>query len=196
MEYRFNKKDLLDALSLWNGFLKKKVHLIACGGTALTLLGIKESTKDVDFIVPVEAEHSYLLKVLRQLGYKQTTGSGWNRKGDSYIFDLFGGKRIHTTDLLESPLKKNNHIFIKELTHIYIGVLNYYDLIISKLFRGSGVDFEDCLALMRTRKEEIKIDVLNARFMETAKYDVSENKIIKNLEHLHRILSKEKLHGK
>ena len=57
MAYRLNQKDLLDALGLWNGFLNKKVHLIACGGTALTLLGVKESTKDVDMLVPVDQEY-------------------------------------------------------------------------------------------------------------------------------------------
>ena len=100
MDYRLNKEDLLATLSAWNGFLKKKVHLIACGGTALTLLGVKDSTKDIDFIVPVEAEYDYLIKVLQDLGYQQKTGSGWVRSGEAYIFDLFRGKRIHTTELL------------------------------------------------------------------------------------------------
>ncbi len=54
MEYRLTQKGLLDTLGLWNGFLNKKVHLIACGGTALALLGVKESTKDVDMLVPID----------------------------------------------------------------------------------------------------------------------------------------------
>src|SRR5947208_546937 len=109
MDYRLNQKDLLDTLGLWNGFLNKKVHLIACGGTALTLLEIKESTKDVDLLVPVSQEYDYLIKTLKQLGYKQETGSGWRRKGEVFIFDLFVGKRVHTTELLKSPLEKKNH---------------------------------------------------------------------------------------
>lgn len=32
MEYRLNKEDLLKNMTAWNGFLRKKVHLIACGG--------------------------------------------------------------------------------------------------------------------------------------------------------------------
>ncbi len=62
--YRLDKKALLDVLRQWNGFLKRKIHLIACGGTALTLLEIKPSTKDVDFIVPDESEYGYLVKTL------------------------------------------------------------------------------------------------------------------------------------
>ncbi|MEW6079742.1 MAG: hypothetical protein AB1724_18190 [Thermodesulfobacteriota bacterium] len=59
MDYRLNKQTLLSVLGQWNGFLKRKVHLIACGGTALTLLDIKASTKDVDFLVPNEKEHRH-----------------------------------------------------------------------------------------------------------------------------------------
>jgi hypothetical protein len=54
MNYRLNKNDLLSTLELWDSLIagRGKIHLIACGGTALTLLGFKESTKDVDFLVP------------------------------------------------------------------------------------------------------------------------------------------------
>ena len=67
MEYRLNKDHLLDVLEEWNRFLKRKVHLIACGGTAMTLSGVKPSTKDVDFMVPNIQEHQYLIKQLRAL---------------------------------------------------------------------------------------------------------------------------------
>ncbi|MBI3602529.1 MAG: hypothetical protein HY209_06540 [Candidatus Omnitrophica bacterium] len=196
MDYRLTREDLLETLGLWNGFLNKKVHLIACGGTALTLLGIKASTKDVDLLVPVDDEYRYLIKTLEQLGYRQQTGSGWTRKDEEFIFDLFQGKRIHTTELLESPMEEKNHTLIKELSHIYIGVLNEYDLMISKLFRGTSVDIEDCLMLLRARPQEIKIDVLGNRYMETAKYDVAEDRLIKNWEHFEQVFKKEKSHGK
>ena len=104
MEYRLNKRTLLDALGQWNRFFKRKIHLIACGGTAPTLLDIKLSTKDIDFMVPIESEYEYLIKILKDLGYQKTTGSSWKREGDIYIFDIFSGNRIHTTELLESPL--------------------------------------------------------------------------------------------
>jgi len=149
MEYRLNQKDLLDTLGLWNGYLNKKIHLITCGGTALTLLGVKESTKDIDMLVPVDQEYDYLIKTLKQLGYQPTSGYGWQRPGEAFIFDLFRGKRVHTTELLESPLEKKNHTLIKELAHIYVGVLNPYDLIVSKLFRGTTVDVDDCLILRK-----------------------------------------------
>ncbi|MBC2716358.1 MAG: hypothetical protein HF978_13700 [Desulfobacteraceae bacterium] len=196
MKYRLNKQALLDVLKQWNGFLKRKIHLIACGGTALTLLDVKPSTKDVDFMVPNDQEYKYLIKILKDLGYRQTTGSGWQRKGEMFIFDLFQGKRIHTTELLESPLKEGNHILLKEYSHLYIGILNDYDLIASKLFRGSSVDFEDCLMLVNAYKGKIDINHFVHPFKELAKYDVSEKRIVGNLEHFISLIQKERLGGK
>jgi len=192
MEYRIDKRGLLDRLGLWNGFLKRKVHLIACGGTALTLLDIKPSTKDVDLIVPVVEECKYLVKTLKDLGYKSASGAGWARD-DGFIFDIFPGKRIHTTELLESPLNSGNNIPVKEFTHIYLGILNYYDIIISKLFRGTGVDMDDCLMLMRAKRQDMDMVKLTERFNETASYDISEEKVKKNLEHFKKLIDKEKL---
>ena len=96
MNHRIDKKSLLDNLSLWNSFLSRRVHLVACGGTALTLLGIKPSTKDIDLIVPEEKEYQYLIGILKDLGYEQVTGSGWS-KDKGFVFDLFTQCIANTT---------------------------------------------------------------------------------------------------
>jgi len=190
MEYRINKQGLLDNISGWDGFLKRKVHLIACGGTALTLLDVKASTKDIDLMVPNEDERDYLIDVLKKLGYKSASGWGWSRDG-GFIFDLFRGKFIHTNELLESPLDKGNNVLYKEFNHIYLGILNYYDIIISKLFRGTSIDNEDCLALLKSKRTEIDMITLDKRFRETASYAVPEEPVIKNWEHFLKLVKKE-----
>ena len=146
----------------------------------MTLLGIKPSTKDIDLLVPEEREYKYLVKTIQQLGYKSASGSGWNREG-GFIFDLFQGNRVHTTELLASPLEEGNNIMIKEFSYLYLGALNFYDLIISKLFRGTKVDFEDCAALYKARKKEIDTEILERRFYETSSYDISEKRVNKNI---------------
>ena len=193
MNHRLDIQKLFDLLGLWDGFFKRKVRLIACGGTALTLQGIKSSTKDVDFLIPEVKEYEYLIKTIQQLGYRSITGAGWRRAEDVYMFDLYQGKSIHTTELLESPLEEGNHIWIKELQHISIGSLNHYDLIISKLFRGSGVDIDDCLMLFRSKRDDIHIGRLENRYAETARYDVSEDRVLKNWDHFKQLLKKEQL---
>jgi len=195
MEYRLNKQTLIDFLGQWNAFLKRRVHLVACGGTALTLMDIKPSTKDVDFMVPVETEYRYLIKTLKDLGYQQQTGSGWHKSGDLFVFDLFVGQRIHTTDLMASPLEKENHTLFKEFSHLYIGILNPYDLIASKLFRGTEVDFEDCLMLVKSRKESIDLTRVEQHIKELASYDISEKQIVGNLENFLSLVRKETRYG-
>lgn len=76
MKYRLTKNDLINSLSAWNKFFKRKIHLIACGGTALTLLDVKDSTKDVDFMIPTAGEYNYLISTIKEIGYYPITGWG------------------------------------------------------------------------------------------------------------------------
>jgi predicted nucleotidyltransferase len=85
---------------------------------------------------------------------------------------------------------------IKEFSRLYIGVLNHYDLIISKLFRCTSVDVDDCLMLMKARRHEIDINTLRERFKETAQYDITEAKMMSNWDHFEKNIVKEGLYGK
>jgi hypothetical protein len=195
MDYKIDKDTLLEVLEGWNTFCKRKVHLIACGGTALTLMGIKFSTKDIDFMVPKLSEYKYLTNILRDLGYNQVTGSGWHKKGELFIFDMFRGNYIHTTELLESPLREGNHTLLKEFSYLYVGVLNEYDLISSKLFRGAEVDFEDCRLLVKALKDKIDIERLERHSRELASFDISEDRINRQIDDFLSHLKKDKLYG-
>ena len=194
MEYRLDKNQLLDIIEAWNSFLKRKVHLIACGGTAMTLIGVKPSTKDIDFMAPRKREHDYLAKQLKALGYKQVTGSGWKRDGENFRFDIFCGNRIHTTELLDSPLEEGRHSILLEFSYLYIGVLNDYDLISSKLMRGTRVDFEDCLGLVEYHRAQIDIQRLINHFRELISYDVAEDRLRPNMDHFLELLREKGLY--
>ena len=195
MEYRLNKDRLLEILGDWNRFLRRKVHLIACGGTAMTLLGVKPSTKDVDFMAPRDAEYHYLTKQLKALGYKQTTGSGWMRQGEDFRFDIFCGNRIHTTELLVSPLDEGRHSALMEFSHLYIGILNDYDLIASKLMRGTRVDFDDCVNLAEAHQATLDIQQLVRHFIDLVRYDVADYRLRPNIDHFLDLLKERGLHG-
>ncbi len=60
---RLGKDQLWIILEAWDPYLSKPVHLVACGGTALTIQDIKESTKDVDFLVPAINEYKRLIDI-------------------------------------------------------------------------------------------------------------------------------------
>jgi hypothetical protein len=181
-EYRINSDQLIETLTVWDDLLpgREKIRLIACGGTALTLLGYKPSTVDVDFLVPIEDEYKRLVQFLEQAGYEQVSGHRWKKSGETIVFDLFVGNSVYTTALLDSPLEPGKNRKIREFKKIYLGVLNPIDLIITKLFRGHGVDFEDCRLLFE--KEKVNMVDLEKRYKETASYEIGEEKVLKNFE--------------
>lgn len=195
VKYRLSQKQLLEILEGWNHYLRRKVHLIACGGTTMTLLGVKASTKDVDFMTPEIGEHCYLIKQIKKLGYSQVTHSGWERPGELFRFDLFSGNRIHTTELLESPLGEGRHTRLIEFSRLHIGILNDYDLIASKLMRGTQVDFDDCLMLTKAHREKLDIDHLVEHYREMVSYDVSEQRIGSHIDLFIKILKENNLYG-
>ena len=81
-----------------------------------------------------------------------------------------------------------------EFSHLYIGILNDYDLIVSKLMRGTRVDFEDCLNLTEAHRTEIDMDRLTRHFFKMISYDISEKRIKKNLDHFLELLRKKDLY--
>ncbi len=182
MEYRLGKDDLTRTLEAWDALIpgRGKVRLVACGGTALTLMGYKESTKDVDFLVPEPEAYKCLTGFLSEAGYRRVTQYGWKRDGEAIVFDLYPGKRVYVTELLTSPLERGGSRKWKTWKKIEVSILNPADLIISKMFRGTEVDIQDSLLLLS--KESVDLGKLQARYGETAQYDISEAKVLRNLE--------------
>ena len=88
-KYRITGRELIQTIDNWEHLINFKVNLIGCGGTALTLLEIKESTKDIDFIVPVGKEYERLMKFLRSLGYEEK-GGGLAHPDDPFFCISFG----------------------------------------------------------------------------------------------------------
>ncbi|MCK4784138.1 MAG: hypothetical protein KAV87_10330 [Desulfobacteraceae bacterium] len=177
-KYRITDRELIQTIDNWERLINFNVNLIGCGGTALTLLKIKDSTKDIDFIVPVSKEYERLMKFLRSLGYEEK-GGGLAHPDDPYfLYQFWFGNRVFTTDLLDSPLEPGKNIPIKKWRHIYLGALNIQDIIITKMFRGIQVDVDDCVAAFATSK--IDPEELLKRYAEAAKYDLNPEKMIQN----------------
>ncbi|MHB2025614.1 MAG: DUF6036 family nucleotidyltransferase [Elusimicrobiota bacterium] len=190
-KYRLDDQGLWDILEAWDPYLPRKVRVVACGGTALTLQGLKESTKDVDFLVPDNDEYKALLGTLKKLNYRTVTGYGW-AKDAGFIFDLFRGKAVFQTELLDSPLKQGYHIPIKAFKKLSVSALNDLDLVISKMFRGTEIDVEDCVRLIRNRGKNFDLKKLGERYEETAQYDLTPEKAMKNLDYLLDALKEKK----
>ena len=182
IKYRLSANDLLDTLDNWNSLMNFRVSLIACGGSALTLLKIKDSTKDIDFTVPVAKEYERLMKFLRDLGYEEQGGGLAHDDDPNFIYQFWCGNKVFTTNLLDSPLEPGKHIMVKRWSHIYLGALNLTDLIITKMFRGTPVDRDDCIAAFATG--QVNAEQLFERYSEAARYDLNPEKVMKNFVYL------------
>ena len=182
IQYRLIANSLLDTLDNWNSLMNFRVHLIACGGTALTLLKIKDSTRDIDFAVPVHKEHERLMKFLGDLGYEEKRGGLAHDDDPNFIYQIWRGNKVFTTDLLDSPLDPGNHILVKRWSHIYLAALNLTYLIITKMFRGTPVDRDDCIAAFATG--QVNAVELLERYSEAARYDLNPEKMMKNFVYL------------
>jgi len=176
--YRITGDRLLETLDNWDRLMNFHIKLIACGGTALTLLELKESTKDVDFVVPLSTEYEKLMKFLNTIGYSEKEGGLAHPDDPLFLYQFWYGNRVFTTDLLDSPLQQGRNIPIKEWRHIYLGALNLLDLIITKVFRGTGVDMDDCIAVFQTG--QVHPQQLLARYVETAGYDLNPDEKMKH----------------
>ena len=181
-EYRLTIDDLYLVLNEWDLLLKTRLLLVACGGTALTLQGFKESTKDVDFILPHPKQHQTLINTLESAGYRRATGSGWKHPEKPFIFDLYVGQRIFTTDLLDALHTSDRHRPVRVLKHLTVAVINSLDLIISKMFRGDQVDVDDSILLLK--QQEIDLNALFSRYKETAAFSTFGEKCKKNFAYL------------
>lgn len=180
--YRLSKNDLLEVLKDWDSCLSGKILLVACGGTALTLLNYKESTRDVDFLIPNPKHYDSILSIIDSLGYKNETGNGYRHPNKPWIFDLFRGQTVFVTELLDPVQEKGNHRVIKEYTRLTLGCLNPEDLIISKMFRGTGVDVDDSIILLKA--EKIDLAYLAQRYKDTGDYYYNPPSCKKNLSYL------------
>ncbi|MEW6499789.1 MAG: hypothetical protein AB1589_46095, partial [Cyanobacteriota bacterium] len=167
-QYRLAKEDLFEVLQMWDNEIRSKLLLVACGGTALTLLGHKETTKDVDFLIPIPAQYEVLVKTLLKLGYTEKTGTGYMHPNNPWIFDLYSGQTVFQTSFIEPIHNDGLHLVIERYQRIILACLNFEDLIISKMFRGTSVDVDDSVLLIES--EGLDLVSLFERYRETASY--------------------------
>ncbi len=108
--------------------LHRKVTLIAVGGTAMTLLGLKSSTRDVDFCLKSEEKRDFE-KVLDK----------------EFKVDIFTDGCIFSEQLPADYSEKSKEII--RMKNIDLKALSPIDIIITKAARFNARDEEDIEAL-------------------------------------------------
>ena len=150
---KINAKRLFDLLESISKFVDRKTRMYALGGTALTILNIKNSTLDIDINIDTDKEYEYVKEIFGQVGFEKISSIRWITR-EGLIFDVFHGSNILGTDLLSDCLKKSK--FIKAFGNIELYTLSLQDIIISKLARGEDRDFEDIKAILKKEKIDLK----------------------------------------
>lgn len=136
------KDDLMEYLEEIDKNIEREVTLIAVGGTAMTMLELKETTKDVDFCTLTRKERS----IVKAAGEKV--------KGEIRM-DLFSEGYIFSVQLPDDYAKmaKQSGFRFKKLT---LKILHPVDIIVSKTDRLSERDVEDIKALIKGKRVDKK----------------------------------------
>lgn len=144
------KDELMKYLEEIDKNIEREVTLIAVGGTAMTMLGLKETTKDVDFCTLTRKEQ----RIVKAAGEKVK---------DEIRMDLFSEGYIFSVQLQDDYAKmaKQSDFKFEKLT---LKILHPVDIIVSKTDRLSERDVEDIKALIKEKRVNKK--TLEQRYRE------------------------------
>ena len=166
-----DKNALLKYLAEIDSFLDRKITLIAVGGTAVTLLNLKATTKDIDFCLESKDYYSFEKAISEKKGFK---------------IDLFQNGYIFSQqlpkDYVEMAAKFKEIAFEK----IDLRILHPIDIILTKIGRLNARDEADIDILMKTKR--IDKNQLTKRFKEIIKTYAGAEKDYKY--HFNLILSR------
>ena len=144
--------------------------MYALGGTALTILNIKNSTLDVDINIATDKEYKDIIRLFEQIGFEKIGLIRWITQ-DGLAFDIFKESYILGTGLLPDCLKRSK--YIRTFNNIELYTLSLEDIIISKLARGDLRDFDDIRQIFE--KTEMNLSYLVKRYKDTMKISVVFN---------------------
>ena len=125
-----DRNELVKWLRSIDNKLHRKITLIAVGGTAMTLLGLKSSTRDIDFCIKSEEKKDFE-KVLDK----------------KFKVDIFTDGYIFSEQLPADYSEKSKEIV--KMKNIALKALNPVDIIITKAARFNARDEEDIEALSK-----------------------------------------------
>ena len=163
-----NESDIeeLDSFIRLVATLDRELELYAIGGTAMVLSGHKPATKDIDFLTTLKQSEIKGRFDLIELKEIDTCPMCNKWRFNEKRLDIF---YTETGMIMGFPLtdnwKENSKLFRKAgKTKIFI--LNWEDIISTKLARGENRDFEDILKILEN--EDIDFEKFEFDFKERA----------------------------
>lgn len=100
---KFGETDLVDALSDIGSKLKRKMKIYLIGGCAMTFMGAKAATKDIDVVVTSPKEATDLVEAMKETGFGRV-----NKPTQEY-------KLLDATVIMERPDKMRFDVFTRKV---------------------------------------------------------------------------------
>jgi hypothetical protein len=139
-----DKDTLLDLLAEVDKALTKKMSIVAVGGTAMTLLDLKQSTIDIDF----NALKDDVTELRR----------AFNSIPHGFRVDLFVEGMIFSQLLPDDYLEKCIPVKVK-FAHIHLFALHPVDIVVTKIGRLNERDVEDiksCVKKFKLARKDVE----------------------------------------
>jgi hypothetical protein len=172
----------LDVLLNLLADLKEPLELFAIGGTAMVLNGIKDSTKDIDFLTIEKQEK--IRKLFNLAGLKEESPNKicniWRLA--KIRVDLFYDSFIMGIPFPDDWKELSKKI--KEVGQVKVYTLNWYDLIITKISRSEERDIEDIIIILKSQK--LDFDFLKKRY-----YSLADVSLISEFDYKFKHLERE-----
>ena len=161
-----SKTGLVDFLDIVDREMKRKITLVAVGGTAMTLLDLKPSTIDIDFTAPSDDLHDFK-EALKSVPH-------------GFKIDCWADGMVFSQILPEDYLKRS--ITVKtELKNISLRALHPVDIVVTKAGRLDERDIQDidaCIKKYRITRSQI------VKRSSQVQYVGNEENYNTNLQHL------------
>ena len=144
--------------------LDEEIELYALGGTAMVIKNIKESTKDIDFMTTINYET--LKQFFELAGLKEKDNSKlcniWYL--NKIRIDIFYNAFIMGITLPNDWKTISEHI--RTIGKLKLYVLNWLDIIITKIARSEKRDIQDIIKIIQT--QQIDLNKLKKRYYDIA----------------------------
>jgi ABC-type phosphate transport system auxiliary subunit len=138
-----DKSRLFEFLGVLDNEMSREITVVAVGGTAMTLLDLKPSTRDIDFTAPGK-DFDEFERVLKSVPHGFEV-QGWR---DGTVF---------SQTLPEDYLEKSKPI--ADFKHIHLKALHPVDIVVTKIGRLNQRDLQDievCIEKFKLSKTQVK----------------------------------------
>lgn len=162
------KRALVDFLREVDQELSRTIILIAAGGTALTLLSAKRSTRDVDFTIPARYYEDFR-KALRDTPH-------------GFDVDCWTDGTVFSQTLPDDYIKRSRKI--ARLKHIRLKALHPVDIVVTKIGRLDDRDKQDiqaCIKKFRLAKTQVAKRAKMVEYVgRSENYEINLNYVLQN----------------